>query len=58
LETVKDKKPPKAKNAPKPKRPFKPRKRYVTDQDGTLGIAKSIASRFGEEIGEEDFFDK
>lgn len=55
---MKDKKPPKAKNAPKPKRPFKPRKRYVTDQDGTLGIAKSIASRFGEEIGEEDFFDK
>jgi len=55
---VKEKKPPKAKNAPQPKRLGKPRKRWVNDTDGTLGIAKSIAHRFGEEICEEEFFTK
>ena len=35
----------------------KPRRRFVTDTDGTLGIAKGIASRFGEELCEEEFFE-
>lgn len=42
----------------KPEGQGKSRKRWVNDQDGTLGIAKSIANRFGEEIVEEEFFDK
>lgn len=40
------------------KAPPKPRKRWTKDTDGTLGIAKSIAHRFGEEICEEEFFQK
>jgi hypothetical protein len=49
------KKPPK-KNE-KPKGGATPRKkRWVTDTDGTLGVAKSIASRFGIELVEEEFF--
>jgi hypothetical protein len=43
---------------PKPKKPGKPRKQFVRDTDGTLGIAKGIASRFGEELCEEEFFTK
>jgi hypothetical protein len=41
------------KPTPKPRR-----KRWVDDQDGTLGVAKSIASRFGIELVEEEFFTK
>jgi hypothetical protein len=37
---------------PKPQ----PRRKWVNDADGTLGIAKGIANRFGEEIVEDEFF--
>ena len=48
-----------APQTPKPKKQDKPsKKHWVNDPDGTLGIAKSIASRFGIELVEEEFFDK
>jgi hypothetical protein len=42
------------KPTPKPPR----RRGWVNDVDGTLGIAKGIANRFGEEIVEDEFFTK
>jgi hypothetical protein len=33
-------------------------KKWIPDPDGQLGIAKSIAARFGEEIVEDEFYDE
>lgn len=48
----------KTKKDAKPKRkPAQRKPHWTPDPDGQLGIAKSIAARFGEEIVEEEFYD-